>query len=53
MRRLAVLFALTLLLAMSGAAFAAMPRVGKAAPAFHLQNSAQVLADLAPLKAAH
>jgi peroxiredoxin Q/BCP len=38
MRRLAALFALTLLLAMSGATFAAMPQAGEAAPAFRLQD---------------
>jgi peroxiredoxin Q/BCP len=38
MRRLAALFALTLMLAMSGAAFAAMPQAGEAAPAFRLQD---------------
>ena len=38
MRRLAALFALTLMLAMSGAAFAATPQVGEAAPAFRLQD---------------
>lgn len=38
MRRLAVLLALTLLFAVSGSAFAAMPQVGEAAPAFRLQD---------------
>lgn len=37
MRRLAVLLVLTLLFAMSGSVFAAMPQAGDAAPAFRLQ----------------